>query len=230
MINLDAVKESRRIGFKVFGVPKQAKPDNNYKTEAQIKRFNKQFGNYQTYISKKSFLSRGHLTPDADFIFPSGQFATYFYTNVCPQFQDINGGNWVRVEQLARKIAGNRDEKLDVYTGVYDVLQLIDDKGDHRRLYLADGDLIPVPKWTWKVLMSPKTNSAIVFITLNNPYAEQSDIQEFCPNVCTQSGYVNRHFSNLKKGYTFCCSLNDFKKIVNVLPPTLSATELLTMP
>lgn len=211
----------------MIGIPKPAKPDNNYKTEAQIVRFNKQFGRHQNYINKKTFLSRGHLTPDADFIFPSAQFATYFYANVCPQFQDINAGNWVRVEQLARRIAGDRDEKLDVYTGVYDVLQLIDDKGDHQRLYLADGDLIEVPKWTWKVLASAKTNSAIVFITSNNPFAERSDVPEFCANVCTQAGYNDKHFGNLKKGYTFCCSLNDFKKVVKVLPSTLSSTELL---
>lgn len=50
------------------------------------------------------FLSRGHLAPDGDFIFGSWQFATYFYINAAPQWQIVNGKNWLTVEKLVRKL------------------------------------------------------------------------------------------------------------------------------
>lgn len=58
------------------------------------------------FLSKKTFfLSRGHLAPDADFLFSAHQFLTYFYVNVAPQWQSINAGNWLKVEENTRKIA-----------------------------------------------------------------------------------------------------------------------------
>lgn len=50
------------------------------------------------------FLSRGHLTPKADFVFGSEQASTFHYINAAPQWQIFNGGNWEQVENLARKI------------------------------------------------------------------------------------------------------------------------------
>lgn len=224
---IDSVKESRRIGFKKAGIPNEAKVDNSYRTEAQIVRFTKQLGQHQQYITKKSFLSRGHLTPDADFIFPSGQFATYFYANVCPTFQVVNGGNYARVEMLARRMAGDRGEIFDVYTGVHDVLKVIDSRGDEQALYMTDGDLIAVPKWLWKVIISQKSGDGIAFATLNNPFVDRGDVQDLCTNICHKAGVNDKHFTNFRKGYTICCSVADLKRIVHVLPASVSANALL---
>lgn len=84
---IDRIHENRRVNFKIDGIPKRAKAEVNYRKQAQIDHFNKVLGRSQHYFTNTSFLSRGHLTPDADFIFSSAQFATYFYANVCPQFQ-----------------------------------------------------------------------------------------------------------------------------------------------
>ena len=48
------------------------------------------------YINSKSqlFFSRGHLSPDADFIDSDSQDATYYFLNTAPQWQTFNGGNW----------------------------------------------------------------------------------------------------------------------------------------
>lgn len=44
------------------------------------------------------FLSRGHLTPKADFLYGSEQASTFHYVNVAPQWQIFNGGNWQKLE------------------------------------------------------------------------------------------------------------------------------------
>ena len=46
------------------------------------------------YIGSQSsqlFLSRGHLSPNADFMFYSWQDSTFFFINVAPQWQSFNG-------------------------------------------------------------------------------------------------------------------------------------------
>ena len=40
--------------------------------------------------SKKNFLVKGHLAPDAAFIYQAEADATYFYINVAPQYQSFN--------------------------------------------------------------------------------------------------------------------------------------------
>lgn len=89
----DNIKESDRVSFKIDGIPRRAKAEVSYRKQAQIEHFKSILGRQQSYFTNTSFLSRSHLTPDADFVFSSGQFATYFYANVAPQFQSINGSN-----------------------------------------------------------------------------------------------------------------------------------------
>lgn len=224
----DNVKQSKRPSFKVNEIPKQAKVEFSYRKDSQVARFTALLGRRQNFFTTKSFLARGHLAPDADFIFSSGQFATYFYVNVHPQFQVINSGNWIRVENMTRKIAAELKEDLFVCTGAYEILQIPNDIGDLVALYLSDNQLIQIPKWTWKIIRSKKRDSAIVFITLNDPFANRNEIDEFCPNVCKEAGILTRDtFEVIAKGYTFCCNLTDFRKNVNTVPLSLKAKTLL---
>lgn len=221
----DAISESRRVNFKIDGVPKRVKAEVSYRKQEQIQHFKKILGRSQNYFTNSSFLSRGHMTPDADFIFTSGQFATYFYTNVCPQFQTINGGNWRRVEGLARQLAEQEQTKLDIYTGTYRQLTLPSADGDLVHLYMSDTNQIEVPEYVWKIVHNPRTHAAIVFITSNNPFARRSDIQELCPDVCRQSGI---EFSQTaRRGFTQCCSYDDFSRILS--PHPLNVNRLLVL-
>ena len=79
------------------------------------------------------FLARGHLAPNADFIFYSWMDATYHFVNVAPQWQAFNGeevkrsweysdfsflgGNWMYFENGCRDFAVDRQLDLVVYTG-----------------------------------------------------------------------------------------------------------------
>lgn len=50
------------------------------------------------------FLARGHLAPDADYPLLGEQDATYYYSNVVPQWQSINNANW-KVRQRRASVA-----------------------------------------------------------------------------------------------------------------------------
>ena len=55
--------------------------------------------------NKVNFLAKGHLAPDAAFVYQEEADATYFYINVAPQFQSINNQNWKAIETATREIA-----------------------------------------------------------------------------------------------------------------------------
>lgn len=82
--------ESSRPAFKTAGMPGHVRPAVSYTQASQIERFSDLLGSEalaEMYINSGSFLSRGHLTPDADGIFRSWQFTTYFFTNAAPKWQ-----------------------------------------------------------------------------------------------------------------------------------------------
>jgi hypothetical protein len=175
---------------------------------------------------------RGHLAPNADFLFEDWQEATFYYANTAPQWRSVNRGNWARVESAVRQLAqagGGRE--LEVVTGGLGVLS----KGG-RQVWLgrqagAGGRAIPVPRVLWKVVTDPATGRAIVLLTLNNPdYKRVTKVQVFCPDRCEETGWAAALPSRkrLRSGYTFCCSMADFAQTVPWLPGRLdNSTGLL---
>ena len=63
------------------------------------------------------FCSRGHLTPSAAFETEAERDLTFKMTNVAPQWQEFNGGNWARVEDAVKKYVQAKRTKLYVFTG-----------------------------------------------------------------------------------------------------------------
>ena len=55
--------------------------------------------------SSTLYFAKGHLAPDAAFIYQLEQHATYYFINVAPQYQAFNAGNWKTLEALTRKVA-----------------------------------------------------------------------------------------------------------------------------
>ena len=170
------------------------------------------------YITNKTFLARGHLTPDADFPFVSWQYTTYFFLNVCPQWQSINTGNWKRVENMVRKLAKELDDDLTVVTGTHDILELPNRYGVRKQLLLSQrGKKFPVPKYIWKFVYSERSKKGIALVVYNNPFDETPDV--LCSSVCKSSGWFSVQWSNIGKGYVECCSYSQFKQFVWSLPP-----------
>ncbi|KAI8122060.1 hypothetical protein FF38_02191 [Lucilia cuprina] len=223
-----SISESTRRSFTADGMQFTTTKANTFYTQKnQIKRFEQYFGSDQTYIDTKNFLARGHLAADADFIFGYEKLATYYYANVAPEFQLINAGNWLRVEELARLASANYKDDIESYNSYMGILELPNNNGDLVEIYLDDTQKIEVPKYYFKVLVHRASDSSIVFVTVNNPYIEDGPAEEICTNVCEKSGLVHANFPDVTKGYTFCCELEEFKQWVDFLPEEVQGSNLL---
>lgn len=181
----------------------------------------------QYYSSRGAkYLSRGHLAPDADFLYREWQEATYFYSNVAPQWQSFNNGNWKAVEESVRNYAKSRGLTLSIHTGTLDVLKLADSTGRYREVWLAEDSKtkkkkIPVPLYYWKAVTREDTGKTIVFVGINNIHIQRiTRSKVFCSDICAESGWdkVLPDRSSISSGYTFCCELEEFKKKVPWLP------------
>ena len=95
--------------------------------------------------SGTNYFARGHLSPDAAFIYDAEQDATYYFMNVAPQFQSFNNGNWKSLEMATRKYAEEK-AKGDVKVSPY--LQ------DREFIKLSDTYIPRVTEqnMTWKIL------------------------------------------------------------------------------
>lgn len=226
---LVASKSQHRPSFNVAGLGKNISARVAYKRPFQKSILNKLLSNAtlaEKYITNSSYLSRGHLAPDSDFIFASWQYTTYYYINSNPQWQQVNGKNWLIVERMVRKHAINYKNRITIYTGSNGILQLKDNKNRAVDIYMLPKKLLPVPKYFWKILHNPITDEGIVFIILNNPFAniEKGDI--FCNNICQSYGWEHNKFNLIKNGLLFCCNYVEFAKYVQTVPK-LNVTNIM---
>lgn len=53
------------------------------------------------YVTSHQFLARGHLAAKSDYVFATGQRATFYFINAAPQWQPFNAGNWNWLEQVS---------------------------------------------------------------------------------------------------------------------------------
>nr|ARW74136.1 double stranded RNA degrading enzyme 3 [Locusta migratoria] len=183
------------------------------------------------YVSSgKYYMARGHLSADADWVFGSLQIATFWFLNVAPQWQTFNGGNWEMVESDVRDYASKKGVDLTVYTGTYGVTTLPNVDGVETELYLVPGTKqIPVPKLYWRVVLDTANDAGVVLIGVNNPYvADPGEDYYLCPDVCSKLNWLTWHSDDQTKGYSYCCEVSEFQKVVTVLPE-ISVSSLPTL-
>ncbi|XP_065212829.1 uncharacterized protein LOC135840304 [Planococcus citri] len=217
-----AERESFRPKFETGSLNELYKgfdPNSYYVQKAQDRNLAWVFKKYSS--GNDSYLSRGHLAPDGDFLFASWQFATYLYINAAPQWQKINGGNWLTVEKFVRKLAIKLNTDLEVITGTSGVLELPDDKGKLQKIHL-NGNKIRVPEYFWKLVYDPQTSSGIGIITSNNPYLEKTATLKICKNICYENNWLNHNatieFKDPSQGLTICCTVNELRKAIPEVP------------
>ena len=86
-------------------------------TIAELVRSQDLADHYVQDFESDLYLARGHMSPNADFIFYSWMDATYHFINVSPQWQAFNGGNWMYFENGVRDFVVERQMDIVVYTG-----------------------------------------------------------------------------------------------------------------
>lgn len=201
-----------------------------YTQKGQTERFEMYFGTDQKYIENYNYLARGHLTPDADYIFGYESLSTYFYVNVAPEYQPVNAGNWLRAEELARKVSDFYRQDMETYNGYMGIISLPDKNGKLIDIYLDDAKEIEAPKYYFKVILRRSNNEGIVFLTHNNVHLDPNvQPEELCTNVCQSTGMYHANFPDTTKGYTYCCSVSEFLTIYDGLPEHVRAEKLLVM-
>ncbi|XP_050074967.1 uncharacterized protein LOC126562491 [Anopheles maculipalpis] len=226
----DSIVESYRPSFKVTGVPSSVLVDSSYTIKSQQTRLAELLGSSTQaakFVNTASYLARGHMTPDADGIFRTWQWDTYFYVNVAPQFQKVNGGNWLTIEKIVRNTADRLQSDVLVYTGTFDVLTLPHANGTQIPITLSANGII-APKWTWKIIKAPSTDSAIAFVTNNDPYRTSILPSEvLCSDICQQYGWYNTLFETFARGFTYCCSVQSLVVKVDSVPNEAIAANVL---
>ncbi|XP_017081340.1 uncharacterized protein LOC108114738 [Drosophila eugracilis] len=176
-------------------------------------------------ISGNVYLARGHMSAKTDFVFGAAQQASFFFVNVAPQWQTFNGGNWERVEDSVRKFVADENITADCYTGTWGVSTLPDVDGVERELYLDfdenNNGLIPVPKLYYRVVIDRESRKGIVLLGVNNPHADLEQIEKdyiICNDIGEQLSWVSWTKEDLKKGYSYACTVEDFTAVVKDLP------------
>uniref|UniRef100_A0A182KAQ0 DNA/RNA non-specific endonuclease/pyrophosphatase/phosphodiesterase domain-containing protein n=1 Tax=Anopheles christyi TaxID=43041 RepID=A0A182KAQ0_9DIPT len=219
---------NNRPSFKLGGVKSTVRVASVYTQRHQLEHFSTILGSSaqaSKFINSSSYLAKGHLTPDGDAVLDSWAGATYFYINAAPEWQVVNGGNWLRVENSARKVATQLNDTVHVYSGVYDVLQLPDKKGVLVSLSLGDDGTVHVPKWLWKVVVHQPSSKGIVLITLNNPFAVKGET--LCEDICSRYGWSQKEFQDIRKGFTYCCSVSEAQKAISLIPKSIKCSGVL---
>ncbi|XP_017466898.1 PREDICTED: uncharacterized protein LOC108359511 [Rhagoletis zephyria] len=226
-----------RITFQTAGFFDGKQVDNLYKQVTQQATIEAQLGNdaSQYFDSNKNvYLARGHMAAKADFDYASGQRASFLFINAAPQWQVFNAGNWERIEDGVRSKVAASKWYVDCYTGVYGVTTLPNADGVQTPLYLAydsnNNGLIPVPKLYFRIVIERTSQKGIVFIGVNNPHLSLEEIQKdyiLCADVADQVDYINWKRTDLTAGYSYACTVDDFKQNVTYLPEVSASGGLL---
>lgn len=174
------------------------------------------------------FMSRGHLAPNADFIFYSWMDATFHFINVAPQWQSFNGVNWVGLENGARDFVVDKAIDAIVYTGTHGVMKLADVNGNMVEIYLHNKNQLPVPRFFWKIIYDPIGNAGVAVVGVNNPHVQEiNETYQLCPALDNPT-ILDRvsQPENIERGYIYACRVEDLSAAVPEVPE-LPAMQLL---
>uniref|UniRef100_A0A0A9WV10 Nuclease n=1 Tax=Lygus hesperus TaxID=30085 RepID=A0A0A9WV10_LYGHE len=150
------------------------------------------------------FFSKGHLSPNADFLLETTRDVTFLFVNVQPQWQEVNGGNWNEVEVANRYNAAATGKKYEVITGAPGNLA-----PKSKNVFLDySNQRIPVPSTYTKLIREVESNKCVALVSTNFP---ESQVKPKCKDIC--SAYNWPALKDAKKaGYVYCCSYDEFAK------------------
>nr|CAD7395546.1 unnamed protein product [Timema cristinae] len=175
------------------------------------------------------------MAPVQDFLFNSWRQMAYHYINTAPMWKSIYQGNWRIIEETARAYAKRWSlERLEVWTGTYEVLKLPNKNGRLVPIYLSvdakdKNKYIEVPKYFWKILYDALTNSGVAIVISNNPFISKEDQEQ---RLCSDdvSHKINKWLEVVEnepdKGLVHCCVIMDLIAKIPDLPGTFLKKDL----
>jgi len=165
------------------------------------------------------YLARGHLAPNADYIFYSWMDTTFYLINAAPQWQNFNARNWAYLEDAVRDLVINHNSDFVVYTGTTGILQLEDVDGEMVNIYLYENRL-PVPKFYWKIIHDPIANTGVAVVGVNNPHLTKITMEYIlCPPLFHHSLLDSLPDSEvISHGYLYFCRVEDLAESVIEVP------------
>ncbi|XP_063384780.1 hemicentin-1-like [Cydia fagiglandana] len=147
---------------------------------------------------------------------PGLQGATYTHLNVAPQWGTCDSKNWEEVERRVRNLVTSADRTLQVFTGTANDLELPDAYSRQKNVVLhSRGKDVQVPRYLWKIVQDPTTETSLVIIQVNVPDLKLAEARSYqlCNDVCKNAEWMQyRHWRNVHHGFTYCCSLPDFER------------------
>lgn len=160
------------------------------------------------------FLARGHLMAKTDAVLENDQLATFKLSNVMPQFQSFNEGNWLRVEQGLRGFLNFISNELEVYTGTHGVMAY---KGVELFLAIVGGkSRIPVPKFFYKIIVAKGNQAGVVIVGVNDVHATPEEVRQkyiLCADVSSETDVLfisEKQRQRIDVGYVYACRVGDF--------------------
>ncbi|CAH2062851.1 unnamed protein product, partial [Iphiclides podalirius] len=179
------------------------------------------------YVTSHQFLARGHLAAKSDFVFATGQRATFYFINCAPQWQPFNAGNWNWLEQNLRARIGQAGYNTVIYTGTFGVTQLRNANNRFVNIFLHVAnngvEQIPVPEYFYKVVHDASRRIGTAFVSINNPHytLAEARARQFCTDRCRNNAafnWIRWQPDRVDIGYSFCCTIADFRRVVPHLP------------
>ena len=166
------------------------------------------------------FLARGHLAPNADFLFYSWMDSSYHFINVAPQWQTFNGKNWFYLEDAVRTLAIGRQLDVVVYTGTHGVAQLEDVNGNMVDIHLYNGNQLAVPRFFWKVIYDPVANAGVALLGVNNPHLTTiPEDYRLCPPLSDHPLLAGvSQPENIERGVVWACAVDSLTLVIPELP------------
>ncbi|XP_033340031.2 salivary endonuclease isoform X1 [Megalopta genalis] len=173
-------------------------------------------------VNKQLFLSRGHLTAKADFVYGSQQNCTFQYLNAAPQWSTFNSKNWEVLESSVRNFTQAKSLDLEVYTGVHGAMTMADIHGNQRVITITYRHSKPllVPKFFWKIIYHRPSRKGTAFVGLNDPF-----ITNATPDLYLCTNRIDSHItwlswlSNYTQGLSYACTVDDLRLQIPTIPP-----------
>jgi len=72
--------------------------------------------------------------------------------------------------------------------------------------------------WTWKVVHDEQEGDAVAIIQINNPWNPIKPEDILCEDVCDQISWVDWKVTDVRLGYTYCCTVESFAKALPYAP------------